>query len=120
MPCELSSTSSTASVETVSVKLGQPVPEWYFARLSKSRLPQAAQWKKPASSVSTYSPENGRSVAASRRTAYCSVESRLRHSSSVRDSSSLSALTTSPTGQLTPVPPKPQYPLGTFCRYCWW
>src|SRR5215217_86391 len=39
--CELSSTSSTASGETVSVKLGQPVPEWYFARLSKSGLPQA-------------------------------------------------------------------------------
>src|SRR5215211_4374703 len=30
IPCERSSTSSTASGETVSVKLGQPVPEWYF------------------------------------------------------------------------------------------
>jgi hypothetical protein len=36
--------SSTATGETVSVKLGQPVPEWYFARPSKSALPQAAQW----------------------------------------------------------------------------
>src|SRR5918997_4667559 len=120
IPCERSSTSSTASGETVSVKLGHPVPEWYFALLSKRGLAQAAQWYSPFSSLSTYSPENGGSVAASRRTAYCSVESRFRHSSSVRDIPSLSALTSSPTGQLTPVPPKPQYPLGTLCRYCWW
>jgi hypothetical protein len=26
----------------------------------------------------------------------------------------------SPTGQVTPVPPSPQYPFGFFCRYCWW
>ena len=25
-----------------------------------------------------------------------------------------------PTGQLTPVPPTPQYPPGFFARYCWW
>ena len=25
-----------------------------------------------------------------------------------------------PTGQLTPVPPRPQYPPGFFARYCWW
>ncbi len=25
-----------------------------------------------------------------------------------------------PTGQLTPVPPMPQYPPGFFARYCWW
>ena len=25
-----------------------------------------------------------------------------------------------PTGQLTPVPPNPQYPPGFFARYCWW
>lgn len=25
-----------------------------------------------------------------------------------------------PTGQLTPVPPIPQYPPGFFHRYCWW
>ncbi|CAN5246993.1 hypothetical protein BH09MYX1_BH09MYX1_51300 [soil metagenome] len=23
-------------------------------------------------------------------------------------------------GQLTPVPPSPQYPAGFFARYCWW
>ncbi len=27
---------------------------------------------------------------------------------------------TSPTGQLTPVPPMPQYPSGFLARYCWW
>ena len=26
----------------------------------------------------------------------------------------------SPTGQLTPVPPMPQYPSGFLARYCWW
>ena len=25
-----------------------------------------------------------------------------------------------PTGQLTPVPPSPQYPFGFLARYCWW
>src|SRR5580658_669701 len=25
-----------------------------------------------------------------------------------------------PIGQETPVPPRPQYPLGFFARYCWW
>jgi hypothetical protein len=25
-----------------------------------------------------------------------------------------------PMGQLTPVPPSPQYPPGFLCRYCWW
>jgi len=43
MPYERSLSSSTASDEIVSVKLGQPVPEWYFARPSKSALPQAAR-----------------------------------------------------------------------------
>ena len=41
--CERSVSSSTASGEIASVKLGQPLPEWYFVRLSKSGLPQAAQ-----------------------------------------------------------------------------
>lgn len=27
--------------------------------------------------------------------------------------------TTTPTGQETPVPPRPQYPLGFLWRYCW-
>jgi holo-[acyl-carrier protein] synthase len=27
---------------------------------------------------------------------------------------------TQPMEQETPVPFKPQYPLGTLCRYCWW
>ncbi len=30
------------------------------------------------------------------------------------------ASTSSPIGQLTPVPPIPQYPFGFFARYCWW
>ena len=25
-----------------------------------------------------------------------------------------------PIGQLTPVPPRPQYPIGFFAKYCWW
>src|SRR5262249_325191 len=25
-----------------------------------------------------------------------------------------------PIGQLTPVPPSPQYPIGFLARYCWW
>ncbi len=28
--------------------------------------------------------------------------------------------TSNPIGQLTPVPPMPQYPFGFFARYCWW
>jgi hypothetical protein len=32
----------------------------------------------------------------------------------------LGQLLMSPTGQLTPVPPAPQYPQGFLSRYCWW
>src|SRR5581483_3873750 len=33
---------------------------------------------------------------------------------------SLRGYRASPIGQLTPVPPRPQYPAGFFARYCWW
>jgi hypothetical protein len=35
-------------------------------------------------------------------------------------SSAVDPATFKPTGQLTPVPPSPQYPHGFLCRYCWW
>src|SRR5215211_4465889 len=79
IPCELSATSSTASGETLCVKLGQPLPEWYFARLSKRTLAQAAQWKKPSSSVSTYLPDNVRNDVNARNTADGLLESRNWH-----------------------------------------
>jgi hypothetical protein len=33
--------------------------------------------------------------------------------------SAAGALAPSPIGQLTPVPPRPQYPHGFLCKYCW-
>jgi len=32
----------------------------------------------------------------------------------------LQAVAPTPIGQLTPVPPSPQYPAGFLARYCWW
>jgi len=53
---------------TTSQKLGQPDPEWNLVSEEKSLLPHPAQVYVPSSSLSTYLPENGRSVPACRKT----------------------------------------------------
>ena len=42
------------------------------------------------------------------------------HERRKRTDGARSACADTPTGQLTPVPPSPQYPPGFLSRYCWW
>src|ERR1700716_2069400 len=65
------------------VKLGQPQPESNFASDSNSVWPHPAQVYVPLRCSCSYSPENGRSVAFSRSTAYCIGDNSLRHSASL-------------------------------------
>ena len=74
---------ATASSSIGAVKLGQPVPESNFVAASNSGAPQPAQRYVPGVFSSAYSPVKGRSVAFSRRTAYCSGVSSARHSASL-------------------------------------
>jgi hypothetical protein len=44
----------------------------------------------------------------------------LERADASRAPSAVPDATTDGTGQVTPVPASPQYPLGTLWRYCWW
>ena len=45
---------------------------------------------------------------------------RRRHTRQRLGLSSVQSALATPMGQLTPVPPRPQYPPGFLARYCWW
>src|SRR5687767_2910794 len=64
-------------------KLGQPVPLSNFRSATNSWLPHPAHEKVPARCSRRRAHEPGRSVACSRRTAYCSGVRIFCHSSSV-------------------------------------
>src|SRR5205085_11289921 len=83
MPWLMSRSSSTWSSAAGAVKLGQPQPESNLASDSNSVWPQPAQTYVPFRCSCSYSPENGRSVAFSRSTAYCIGVNSLRHSASL-------------------------------------
>src|ERR1700752_4963188 len=83
MPWLTSRSSSTWPSTAGAVKLGQPQPESNLASDSNSVWPQPAQVEVPLRCSCSYSPENGRSVAFSRSTAYCIGDNSLRHSDSL-------------------------------------
>src|SRR5258708_14706517 len=83
MPWLTSRSSSTWPSAAGCVKLGQPQPESNLASDSNSVCPQPAQIYVPGVCSCSYSPENGRSVAFSRSTAYCIGVNSLRHSASL-------------------------------------
>src|ERR1700745_422533 len=83
MPWLTSRSSSTWLSTAGAVKLGQPQPESNLASDLNSVWAQPAQGEVAARFSSSYSPENGRSVAFSRNTAYCIGDNSLRHSASL-------------------------------------
>src|SRR5215475_15338032 len=83
MPWLESCSSSTWLSTEGCVKLGQPQPESNLASDSNRVWPQPAHIYVPGRFSCSYSPENGRSVAFSRSTAYCIGVSSLRHSASL-------------------------------------
>src|SRR3954454_19596837 len=83
MPWLTSRSSSTWLSTAGAVKLGQPQPESNLASESNSVWPQPAQVYVPWRCSCSYSPENGRSVAFSRSTAYCIGVNSRRHSASL-------------------------------------
>src|SRR5262249_4338799 len=83
MPWLISRSSSTWLSTAGAVKLGQPQPESNLASDSNRGWPHPAQTQGPGFVSYSYSPENGRSVAFSRSTAYCIGVSSLRHSASL-------------------------------------
>src|SRR3954468_16015996 len=83
MPWVTSRSSSTWLSTAGAVKLGQPQPESNLASDSNRVWAQPAQVWGPVGCSCSYSPENGRSVAFSRSTAYCIGVNSLRHSASL-------------------------------------
>src|SRR3984893_5685179 len=83
MPWLTSRSSSTWLSAAGCAKLGQPQPESNLASDCNSVCPQPAQGEAAGRCSCSYSPENGRSVAFSRSTAYCIGVSSRRHSASL-------------------------------------